>query len=82
MTEDLLLQLENKVANAVEVIQLLRLQVEELEETNARLAQEQEKWKNDLASVIKRFEQIDVPAHQKPRFAVKQTLSEEEFMSV
>lgn len=82
MTSDLLLQLEKKVAHAVEVIELLRMQVDELEEENAFLKAEQEKWRNDLASVIKRFDQIEVSANQKPRFAVKQASSEEEFMTV
>lgn len=82
MIADLLLQLEKKVANAVEVIELLRMQVEELEEENINLKAEQEKWKHDLISVIKRFDQVDVTPNQKPRFSVKQTLTEEEFMTV
>lgn len=82
MIADLLLQLEKKVANAVEVIELLRMQVEELEEENINLKAEQEKWKHDLISVIKRFDQVDVIPNQKPRFSVKQTLNEEEFMTV
>lgn len=82
MLTDLLLQLEKKIANAVEVIELLRMQVEELEEENINLKAEQEKWKHDLISVIKRFDQIDVAPNQKPRFAVKQTVEEEEFMTV
>ena len=35
MTSDLLLQLEQKVAHAVEVIELLRLHIEDLEHENA-----------------------------------------------
>lgn len=82
MMPDLLSELETKVAQAIENIEILRMQVEELEEENTRLKSEQDRWKHDLASVIKRFEQIDVPPNQKPRFAVKAELSEEEFMSV
>lgn len=82
MMSDLILQLEKKVANAVEMIELLRMQVEELEEENINLKAEQEKWKHDLASVIKRFEQVEAAPNQKPRFAVKQTTNEEEFMTV
>lgn len=82
MTTDLLLQLEKKVAHAIEVIELLRMQVDELEEENAFLKNEQDKWRNDLASVIKRFDQIEVAPNQKPRFAVKHASTEEEFMTV
>lgn len=89
MTSDLLLQLEKKVAHAVEVIELLRMQVEELEEVNQHLKDENqelktehEQWKNDLSSLIKRFDQIDVEPNQKPRFAVKQAVTEEECLSV
>lgn len=82
MTSDLLLQLERKVAHAVEVIELLRMQVEELELENITLKSEHDKWQHDLASLIKRFDQIEVAPNQKPRFAVKQTEAEEEFMTV
>lgn len=82
MTLDLLLQLEQKVAQAIEVIELLRLQVEELEEENHFLKTEQEKWRTDLASIIKRFDQIETTPDQKPRFAVKQDATEEDLVSV
>ncbi len=76
MTSDLLLKLEQKVANAVEVIELLRLQVEELEKENTVLKAEHEKWRRDLTALIKRFDFIDTPAKSS---ATKQ---EEEFMTV
>ncbi len=84
MTSDLLLQLERKVSHAVEVIELLRLQVEELEQENLVLKAEHEKWRNDLTNLIKRFDQIDNTA-QAPRTPVKApavTAQEEEFMTV
>ena len=84
MTSDLLHQLEQKVANAIEVIELLRLQVEELEGENAALKTEHERWRNDLSALIKRFDQIDNAVSQRPRYTVKTTVSEveEEFMTV
>lgn len=59
MSVDLFFQLEKKVQHAVEVIELLRLQLEELEEENLALKAEHEKWRNDLSTMIKRFDDID-----------------------
>lgn len=73
MSSDLLQQLEQKVAHAVEIIELLRLQIEELEEGNSKLEEknikleednirlkaEQDKWRHDLMALIQRFDKID-----------------------
>ncbi|MBN9287720.1 MAG: hypothetical protein BGO43_02900 [Gammaproteobacteria bacterium 39-13] len=86
MTSDLLLQLEQKVAHAVEVIELLRLHIEDLEHENAILKSEHEKWRRDLTALIKRFDQIDAPksapmqSRQPGKLQV--TAQEEEFMTV
>lgn len=64
MTGELLIKLERKVEHAVEVIELLRLQLEELEEENAALKAEQQKWRGDLVALIKRFDDIEIPAPQ------------------
>ncbi|MGE3319065.1 MAG: cell division protein ZapB [Candidatus Berkiella sp.] len=77
MTTDLLQKLEQKVAHAVEVIELLRMQIEELEMENTTLKAEHEKWRKDLVSLISRFDQIEEKA---PR-AMNMT-HEEEFMTV
>ncbi len=86
MTSDLLLQLERKVSHAVEVIELLRLQVEELEQENLVLKEEHDKWRNDLTNLIKRFDQIETPnTSMAPRAPVKAqavVAQEEEFMTV
>lgn len=75
MTSHLLLELEQKVAHAVEVIEFLRLQVEELEQENAVLKTEHDKWRRDLSSLIQRFDQIDSPKKT-------HVVQEEEFMTV
>lgn len=59
MIRDLLFQLEQKVENAVDLIELLRLQIEELEEENAALRSEQEQWRDDLLNLLKRLDQIE-----------------------
>lgn len=61
MIGDLLMKLEQKVEHAIEVIELLRLQLEELEEENAALKVEQQKWRGDLVALIKKFDDIEVP---------------------
>lgn len=82
MNMELLAQLEQKVAHAVEIIELLRLQVEELEQENAMLSGELEKWRRSLSTMIKRLDQID-PATQPARQVKTQvTQLEEEFMTV
>lgn len=79
MTPDLLQQLEQKVAHAVEIIELLRLQVEELEEQNINLKADQEKWRHDLMSLLKRFDHIDGNARSLASHSlVKSTKSPEE----
>lgn len=62
MSQDLLLQLEQKVAHAVEIIELLRLQIDELEEENINLKAQQEEWRNALSGLIKRFDKIEAPS--------------------
>ena len=60
MALDLLQQLEQKVGHLVELIELMRLQIEELEEENSALRAEHEKWKEDLSSLLTRLDNIDV----------------------
>lgn len=77
MTTDLLQKLELKVAHAVEVIELLRMQIEELETENTTLKAEHEKWRKDLVSLISRFDQIEEKAPRGMSMA-----HEEDFMTV
>ena len=64
MTSNLFLQLEEKVEHAVETIELLRLQIEELEEENIALKAEHEKWRCDLSSLIGRLDNADLQSNQ------------------
>lgn len=61
MSLELLNQLEIKVGHTIEVIELLKLQIEELEEENTALKAEHEKWRNDLVDVISRFDAVETP---------------------
>jgi FtsZ-binding cell division protein ZapB len=91
MTSDLLLQLEQKVAHAVEVIELLRMQIEELEDENKVLKLEHDKWRHDLGALIRRFDSIDPPQVPTPSPVLQRArvlgtqrtiVQEEEFMTV
>jgi cell division protein ZapB len=64
MSTSLLSKLEKKVEHTVEVIELLRLQIEELEEENAALKAEQEKWRADLSALLQRFDDIEVDQNE------------------
>lgn len=59
MITDLFLQLEQKVEFAVDTIELLKLQIEELEEENLALKAEHEKWRSDLTALIGRLDQVN-----------------------
>ncbi len=59
MTSTLLQKLEEKVANAIETIEFLHLQLESLEQENAFLKAEQEKWHRDLKGLLQRFEHLE-----------------------
>lgn len=76
MSVELLQKLGQKVDNAIETIELLRLQVEELEEHKARLQQEnttllnkQKAWEQNLTMMLDKLEGVEVseqaqaPAH-------------------
>lgn len=56
----LLQQLEKKVENALEVIELLRMEIDGLEEENVALKAEQEQWRDDLAGLLRKFDQVDL----------------------
>lgn len=73
MSQDLLSQLERKVSHSIEVIELLKMQIDELESENSQikaentavknenqeLKDEQAKWKNDLQEIIGQFDKVE-----------------------
>lgn len=88
MTSNLFLQLEEKVENAVETIELLRMQIEELEEENLALKAEHEKWRSDLSALIGRLDKVDFRAtehhdiDEEDYDAVETESEEDEYVSV
>jgi len=70
MSEKLLTQLEEKIDNAIENIELLQLQVEELEEKNAKLQSENEafksrqsQWEHGLTKLLNKLDDVNGTAH-------------------
>ncbi len=59
MMIELLNKLERKIGHAIETIELLKLQIDELEEENAALRAEQEKWRHDISGLLSRLDRAD-----------------------
>ena len=67
MSNELLQKLEHKIENAIESIELLKLQIEELEEKNSKLANEnsslknkQATWEKNLNSMLDKLSNVSV----------------------
>ncbi len=67
MSNELLQKLEYKIENAIESIELLKLQIEELEEKNSKLASEnlslknkQASWEKNLTSMLDKLSSVSV----------------------
>lgn len=66
MSSELLQRLEDKIDNAIETIELLRLQTEELEDKHARLLNEnaalknkQATWEQNLTTMLEKLDAIE-----------------------
>lgn len=69
MSIEIFNQLEQKVTSAVEALELMKMEVEELREENTRLKQEQQDWSQRLASLLGKLNEVelegsDTPAHE------------------
>ncbi|MEQ6890299.1 cell division protein ZapB [Halomonas urmiana] len=62
MSIELFNQLEQKVTSAVEALELMRMEAEELREENARLKQEREEWERRLSALLGKFEEVETTA--------------------
>jgi cell division protein ZapB len=66
MSSELLQKLDDKIDNAIETLELLRLQNEELETKNSRLHEEvatlkskQAAWEQNLTTMLEKLDAID-----------------------
>lgn len=62
MSIELFNRLEQKVASAVEALELLKMEAEELREENSRLKQEREEWERRLSDLLGKFDEVDTGA--------------------
>ncbi len=59
MSEDLLKKLEEKVENAVEMIELLKEEILELTAENDALKEARAQWEEKLTNLIGKFEELE-----------------------
>lgn len=59
MSTELFNRLEQKVASAVEDLELLKMEAEELREENSRLKQEREEWERRLTALLGKFDEVE-----------------------
>ncbi|QOR37492.1 cell division protein ZapB [Billgrantia diversa] len=59
MSTELFNRLEQKVASAVEALELLKMEAEELREENSRLKQEREEWERRLTALLGKFDEVE-----------------------
>lgn len=66
MSIEIFNQLEQKVTSAVEALELMKMEVEELREENTRLKQEQQDWSQRLSSLLGKLNEVDVEGADTP----------------
>ena len=59
MGNDLLKKLEEKINDAIETIELSRMEVSDLREQNEELENRYADWETRLSSLIEKFEQLE-----------------------
>ncbi|HET8791460.1 MAG TPA: cell division protein ZapB [Modicisalibacter sp.] len=59
MSIELFNQLEQKVTNAVESLEMLKMEADELREENARLKQEHQEWERRLSGLLEKFRELE-----------------------
>ncbi|WP_192035484.1 cell division protein ZapB [Halomonas sp. YLGW01] len=59
MSIELFNQLEQQVSNAVDAIEMLKMEAEELREENTRLKQEHDEWEQRLNGLLSKFQALE-----------------------
>lgn len=59
MSIELFNQLEQKVTNAVESLEILKMEADELREENARIKQEHQEWERRLSGLLDKFRELE-----------------------
>lgn len=59
MSLELFNQLEQKVTDTVDALEMMKLENEELRDENAKLKEEREEWERRLNSLLSKFDSLD-----------------------
>lgn len=59
MSTELFDQLEQKITQAIETIELLQMEVDELRQDNQRLKSEREQWEGRLGKLVAQFSSLN-----------------------
>ncbi|RKR04484.1 cell division protein ZapB [Kushneria sinocarnis] len=59
MSTELFDQLEQRVHNALETIEMQRMELDELRQENEQLKQQQQQWEGRVNSILSRFRELD-----------------------
>ena len=82
MANDLLKKLEEKINEAIETIELSRMEVTDLKEQNEELENRYADWETRLSTLIEKFEQLedseDVEVQEEVNAAMQETEEESE----
>nr|WP_299243861.1 cell division protein ZapB [uncultured Halomonas sp.] len=69
MSIELFNQLEQKVTNAVESLEMLKMESDELREENARLKQEHQEWERRLNGLLEKFRELESTENSETSFS-------------
>ncbi|MYL22238.1 cell division protein ZapB [Halomonas alkaliantarctica] len=59
MSQEVFEQLEQKITAAVEALEMMKLENEELREENSRLQRERNEWEQRLNGLLSKFDDVD-----------------------
>ncbi|NYS60652.1 cell division protein ZapB [Vreelandella salicampi] len=59
MSQELFNQLEQKITAAVEALEMMKLENEELREENSHLKEERDEWERRLNGLLSKFDDVD-----------------------
>ncbi|WP_075880861.1 cell division protein ZapB [Vreelandella massiliensis] len=59
MSQEVFDQLEQKITAAVEALEMMKLENEELREENSRLQRERNEWEQRLNGLLSKFDDVD-----------------------
>ncbi|MDR5897783.1 cell division protein ZapB [Halomonas vilamensis] len=59
MSQELFNQLEQKITAAVDALEMMKLENEELREENSRLKEDRDEWERRLNGLLSKFDEVD-----------------------